>query len=165
VVTELGLEAALAERLERDFTTRYLTSCKATPDTMETLRRLKAHGLRVGVITNGAARIQTEKLLALGLSDYFDTVLISETEGVRKPDAAIFRRALERCRVRAQEAAFVGDNPEADVFGAMAAGLRPIWKRVSYWDMSDPSVPTIDSLSEILPMCLGPEGFSDGGVR
>jgi putative hydrolase of the HAD superfamily len=132
---------------------------------MDTLRMLAAHGLRLGVITNGAARLQTDKLLALGLSDSFDAVLISEAEGVRKPDAAIFRRALERCQVRAHEAAFVGDNPEVDVFGAMAAGLQPIWKRVSYWEMSDPSVPTIDSLSEILPICLGKEGLSDGSVR
>jgi hypothetical protein len=49
---------------------------------------------------------------------------------------------------------FVGDNPEADVFGAMAVGMRPIWKRVSYWEMTDPSVPIIESLSEILPICL-----------
>jgi hypothetical protein len=59
----------------------------------------------------------------------------------------------------------VGDNPEADVFGAMAAGLQPIWKRVPYWGMHDPSVPTIDLLSEILPICLGSEGLSDGSVR
>jgi putative hydrolase of the HAD superfamily len=165
VIAEFELEAALADRLERDFTTRYLTSCNATPDTKDTLQQLKAHGLKVGVITNGAARLQSDKLLALGLSDYFDTVLISEAEGVRKPDAAIFERALERCQVRAHEAAFVGDDPETDVFGAMAAGLQPIWKRVSYWGMSDPSVPTIDLLSEILPICLGPAGLSDGSVK
>jgi len=161
VISEFGLETALADRLERDFVTRYLASCNATPDTIDTLRQLKAHGLRVGVITNGAAHIQTSKLLALGLADYFDAVLISEVEGVRKPDAAIFSRALERCEVRAHETVFVGDNPEADVFGAMAAGIRPIWKRVSYWRMSDPSVPTIDLLSEILPICLGADDRSD----
>jgi putative hydrolase of the HAD superfamily len=165
VIAEFGLETALASELEHDFSTRYLASCNATPDTIVTLRLLKAHGLKVGVITNGAAKIQTDKLLALGLSDYFDAVLISEVEGVRKPDAAIFSRALERCQVRAHEAAFVGDNPEADVFGAMAAGLQPIWKRVSYWEMSDPSVPTIDSLAEILPICLGSVGLSDGSAR
>jgi putative hydrolase of the HAD superfamily len=155
VIAEFGLDTALAAHLERDFSMRYLASCNATPDTIDTLRLLKAHGLRVGVITNGAARIQTEKLLALGLSDYFDAVLISEVEGVRKPDPAIFRRALEKCQVRAHEAVFVGDNPEADVLGALGAGLQPIWKRVPYWEMCDPSVPMIDLLSEILPLCLG----------
>jgi putative hydrolase of the HAD superfamily len=159
VTAELGLETSLARRLEHDFSARYFASCSATPDTLDTLRQLRAHGLRVGVITNGAARIQTEKLMALGISNDFDAILISEVEGVRKPDAEIFRRALDRCQVRApDEAVFVGDDPEADVFGAMAAGLRPIWKRVPYWRMSDPSVPTIDSLSEILPICLGSDG-------
>ena len=165
VISELGLETALANQLEHDFRTRYLASCDATPDTTDTLRLLKEHGLRLGVVTNGAARLQTDKLLALGLSDYFDAILISEVEGVRKPDAAIFSRALERCQIRAHETVFVGDNPEADVFGAMAAGIRPIWKRVSYWRMSDPSVPTIDLLSEILPICLGGDDRSDGSVR
>jgi putative hydrolase of the HAD superfamily len=164
VIAEFGLEAALASQLERDFAPRYLASCDATPDTMDTLRLLKEHGLKLGVVTNGAARIQTEKLLALGLSDYFDAVLISEVEGVRKPDAAIFMKALERCSVQAHEAVFVGDNPEADIHGAMAVGLKPIWRRVSYWEMADPSVPIIDSLSEILPICLGPDGSADGIV-
>jgi putative hydrolase of the HAD superfamily len=154
VVSELGLETAVANQLESDFRTRYLASCDATPDTIDTLRVLKGRGLKLGVVTNGAARIQTDKLLALGISDYFDVVLISEVEGVRKPEAVIFTRALERCQVRAHEAVFVGDNPEADVFGAMAVGMRPIWKRVSYWEMTDPSVPIIESLSEILPICL-----------
>src|SRR5688500_15873897 len=81
VTSEFGLETALADQLERDFVTRYLASCNATPDTIDTLRQLKAHGLRVGVITNGAAHVQTSKLLALGLADYFDAVLISEVEG------------------------------------------------------------------------------------
>ena len=69
VVSELGLENALAEELEHDFRTRYLASCCATSDTIDTLRRLRDHGLRLGVVTNGATRIQTEKLQALGLSD------------------------------------------------------------------------------------------------
>jgi putative hydrolase of the HAD superfamily len=158
VIAEFGLENALAQELEHDFRTRYLASCCATPDTIDTLRCLAEHGLTLGVVTNGSARIQTEKLQALGLSDYFDAVLISEVEGVRKPDAAIFMRALERCRVGAHETVFVGDNPDVDVFGAMAVGMKAIWKRVPYWEMSDASVTAIDSLSEILPICLGSDG-------
>ena len=81
---------------------------------------------------------------------------------MRKPDAAIFTRALERCGVGAHETVFVGDNPDVDVFGAMAVGMKAIWKRVPYWEMSDPNVPTIDQLSEILPICLGSDGPSVG---
>jgi putative hydrolase of the HAD superfamily len=44
----------------------------------------------------------------LGVRDAVDAVLISETEGVRKPDAAIFHRAAQRLGVRPDECCFVG---------------------------------------------------------
>jgi len=49
---------------------------------------------------------------------------------------------------------FVGDNPEADVAGARAAGLIPVWKYVPYWKMNIKDVMTIHQLAEILPLCL-----------
>ena len=56
-----------------------------------------------------------------------DAILISEAEGLRKPDAAIFCRAAERVGARPGECLFVGDNPEADIFGAHAAGMKTAW--------------------------------------
>jgi putative acetyltransferase len=55
--------------------------------------------------------------------------------------------------VEACEALFVGDHPEADIEGAIQAGLTAIWKFVPYWSLTA-SVPTIHQLSEILPYCL-----------
>ena len=49
---------------------------------------------------------------------------------------------------------FVGDNPEADVAGAIAAGIVPGWKYVSYWEMNIKDVMTIHQLAEILPLCF-----------
>jgi len=91
----------------------------------------------------------------LGISDAFDTVLISESEGVRKPDLAIFQRALERCGVEPCQALFVGDYPEMDVAGAVHAGLTAVWKFVPYWTLTTENVMTIHRLEEILPVCLG----------
>jgi putative hydrolase of the HAD superfamily len=51
-------------------------------------------------------------------------VLVSEAEGLRKPDPLIFRRAAERLGVEAGECLFVGDNPEIDIIGAAAAGMQ-----------------------------------------
>ena len=120
---------------------------------MSTLQTLRKHGKKLGIITNGATKLQQQKLDALGISELFDTILISETEGVRKPDPLIFARAVGRCGVSASEAVFVGDHPDVDVMGALAAGLIPIWKFVPYW-MPVEGVATVRTLIDILPLCL-----------
>lgn len=65
------------------------------------------------------------QLAQLGLARMFDAVVISGEVGVRKPDPAIFRIALERTGLHAQDVAFVGDS-ESDMQGASAAGMCPI---------------------------------------
>ena len=77
--------------------------------------------------------MQSAKLACLGLSPMFDTILISDAEGICKPERQIFHRALERLNVNPAHAVFVGDHPEVDAAGARAAGMRAIWRR-------DPSV-------------------------
>ena len=52
-----------------------------------------------------------------------DLVVISEEEGVEKPDPRIFRNALERTGSRAEESLYVGDIYHIDVIGARAAGM------------------------------------------
>jgi putative hydrolase of the HAD superfamily len=154
VGTEWKLGRDLTDRLHADFWSRYIRHCKVSEDTCTTLEQLRRHQKRLGVITNGTTKWQRQKLDSLGITPLFDTVLISETEGLRKPDRAIFERALERLSVSADEAIFVGDNPEADVAGARAAGLVPVWKYVPYWEMNLKDVLTVHKLVEILPYCL-----------
>jgi putative hydrolase of the HAD superfamily len=148
------LSRELSDRLHSDFWSRYVRHCKASEDTRATLEQLRRHGIKLGVITNGSTQWQQQKLDSLGITSLFDSVLVSEAEGLRKPDRAIFERALERLFVRAEETMFVGDNPEADVAGARAAGLIPVWKYVPYWKMNIKDVMTIHHLAEILPLCL-----------
>jgi HAD superfamily hydrolase (TIGR01549 family) len=60
-----------------------------------------------------------------GLASFFKTVVVSGEVGIKKPDAGIFRIALERTGLQAEEVVYVGDTQE-DVDGAKAAGIRPI---------------------------------------
>ncbi len=85
----------------------------------------------------------------LGVTDYFDVILISEIEGMRKPQPEIFDRAISRLGSSAQTSVFVGDNPEADITGAKNAGMRTIWKRSAHWVAAKDADATIDELSEI----------------
>jgi putative hydrolase of the HAD superfamily len=148
-----GLDATLSRRMEADFWERYDRLCRPPDDTIETLSELRQRGMTLGVITNGGTARQSAKLQSLGLSSFFDTILISEAEGLKKPDRRIFQRALDRCGVLASEAMFVGDHPDADVAGARGAGMTAVWKRVPHWEMTFEDVPTIDNLTELLPLC------------
>lgn len=57
-----------------------------------------------------------------------DRDLISESEGLRKPDPAIFERALKKLNVMAEETIFVGDHPIHDVAASRAVGMQGWWK-------------------------------------
>ena len=147
------LDSDVARQLEGHFWEAYDRYCRPSEDTLTTLATLQDVGMKMGVITNGSVKRQDAKLRALGLSKFFDVVLISEAEGLRKPDPQIFRRAVERSGVSPSEAMFVGDHPEVDVAGARTAGLTPVWKRVPYWHLALDDVLVIDRLGDLLPAC------------
>jgi putative hydrolase of the HAD superfamily len=110
---------------------------------------LKQQGYLLGIISNGRGEFQKNAILGLGIEAYFDAILISELEEVRKPQPEIFHRAMNRLGVSAQHSIFVGDNPDADIVGAKNAGMRAIWKRSSHWLEAKAAAATIDDLSEI----------------
>lgn len=151
VGAEWSLASGLCDRLEKDFWTRYDDECVLEADVRYTLETLRERGVKLAVVTNGGADRQKQKLDALSISSWLDTVLISEVEGVRKPNPEIFRRALARCGVEASDALFVGDHPDVDIGGALEAGLCAVWKVVPYWTCTH-DVPFIHRLSDILPM-------------
>lgn len=88
-------------------------------------RLLERHVL--AVVTNGSSRRQREKLERADLLQRLDHLFISEEVGAEKPDPAIFAHALQQTGLQAAEVMFVGDDPERDVAGADASGLRTCW--------------------------------------
>lgn len=78
----------------------------------------------LGVVTNGLPEWQAGKLEHHGVADLFDAVVTSYEAGAHKPDPAPFE--LARKRLPAEEYAMVGDDYEADVEGARAAGFVPV---------------------------------------
>ncbi|GIF66703.1 hypothetical protein Ais01nite_47380 [Asanoa ishikariensis] len=63
-------------------------------------------------------------LAAMGVAGLVETVVTSVEVGVRKPSPEIYSSALGRLGIPASSAVFVGDNPSADYFGPLAAGMR-----------------------------------------
>ena len=95
-------------------------------DATEVLNRI-AGGFALALITNGAPDTQREKLRHTAIDRYFDVVVISGEHALAKPDPAIFRHALNNLDVAPQEALHVGDSLQADVAGALNAGLTAVW--------------------------------------
>lgn len=125
--TDLAIPPTLSQVLLVDYQAIYPRYATLTDGALETLQALRGQGLKLGVVTNGNAIVQNGKVDATGLRPVFDTVLVSEAEGMSKPDPAFFALALQRLGVTAAEAVFVGDNPRADIEGARKAGLRAVW--------------------------------------
>jgi HAD superfamily hydrolase (TIGR01549 family) len=125
----LGVQGQ-ADTLVRELSARFgqMQMAYYCPETgCQTLRALRARGYGLGLITN---RENAENFYALvdrlGLRLCFDLLVVAGEVGVSKPDTGIFRVALERAGVTAQEALYVGDNYWADVVGARRAGIPPV---------------------------------------
>jgi putative hydrolase of the HAD superfamily len=157
LVRELGLDSALGDALTEHFREVYPKFGAPFPDALPTLRELRARGIALALVSNGRADTQAAKVSRLGLEPLLDATLISESEGLRKPDRRIFERALDRIGVAPEQAWHVGDHPMADVAGAHAAGLTAIWRHVPYWPEPACQAFTIHQLGELLPL-LDAEG-------
>jgi putative hydrolase of the HAD superfamily len=83
---------------------------------------------RLGVVSNFDYTPTVRRILAQeGILDRFETVVVSDAVGWRKPHRVIFETAMAALGVGAEECLFVGDRPEIDVAGAKAMGMATAW--------------------------------------
>jgi len=82
---------------------------------------------RLHIITNGFSEVQMPKLKNSGLLKYFDTVITSESVGVKKPNPKIFEYALTKANALASESVMIGDSLEADIEGADKVGMHSLF--------------------------------------
>jgi putative hydrolase of the HAD superfamily len=99
---------------------------KLFPGTQEVLDTL-AVDYRQAVLSNSSIRNQDRKLRILGVRDHFEAVLCAAELGVSKPDAAAFQAACAALALEPGEVAYVGNEPDIDAGGAVAAGLAGVW--------------------------------------
>ncbi len=128
LVREFGLEGTSLghEVVELWFFQGCLDLARTFPGTEPALREL-SQVYKLGVITNGLEYRQRAKFESLGIHQFFDGFLSSETAGVEKPAPEIFELALAEADVGPSEAVFIGDRLDLDVLGAQEAGIRAIW--------------------------------------
>ncbi|WP_404462625.1 HAD family hydrolase [Sutcliffiella horikoshii] len=137
LVDEFLINAHTWEELLDDYISNFQFHCTPFDNAENTLMRLSKDNLSLGMITNGFEVFQMNNLKALGIEPFFQSVLVSEREEIKKPNPEIFRRSAEFLQVSMKECLFVGDHPEKDVTAAKAVGMTTVWKRDSYWDEAD----------------------------
>lgn len=119
------------------------------PDAQPALRHLQSRGYRLGLVSNTPwgtpDYLWTGQLERFGLAEFFEVACFSSDVGFRKPDPRIFQAALEALGVPPGRTVFVGDEPEADIAGARAAGLRTVWVNRS----DDPTHPPPDPPADL----------------
>ncbi|MGC5166409.1 HAD family hydrolase [Luteimicrobium sp. DT211] len=94
------------------------------------LDTLRAAGHRVAVVTNGTSAQQRAKVARTGIEEHVDVVVVSDEEGVAKPDPRLLEIALHRLGAAGADRGgvwMVGDAAHADVAAGRAAGVRTAW--------------------------------------
>lgn len=154
IVEEFGITELTWEELLQDYIDEFKNHCIPFPNLFSMLEELKDRNILLGMITNGRGQFQLDNIRALGIEKYFTSILISEWEGLKKPDPEIFKRALEQLNVSARESIFVGDHPENDIKAAQNLGMKGIWKADPHWDQAEADF-IVSNLSEIPLLITG----------
>lgn len=128
-----------------------LESYRLHPDALPLLERLAAAGYPMGLISNFEAWLEG-LLERLDVTRFFPVRVVSGLEGVEKPDPAIFRIALDRMGVEAEESVYVGDHPYFDVKAAREVGMRPVLidRRDLYPDADALRISSLEDLPQAL---------------
>lgn len=97
---------------------------KPFPDTIETLKKLREDGVKVGLICNTDQFSVDQVLDKFDLRNHFDAIVLSYNVGHLKGDAELFDKAIESIGIPKEDIIMVGDSIESDIKGADNAGVK-----------------------------------------
>ncbi len=100
------------------------------PDVHDTVDALRAQGVKLALVTNGAADTQRAKIDRFALGTRFDHIQIEGEHGFGKPDEQAYRHAMRTLGVGPGETWMVGDNLEWEVEAPQRLGIYAIWMDV-----------------------------------
>lgn len=100
---------------------RALSGLRPRPEVLDLIRRARAVGIRVGLLSNSLGEGEYDPYEGYDLDDIFDAVVISGETGLRKPDPAIYLIATEQLGVAPRECVYADDTaanlPPAEELG------------------------------------------------
>jgi 2-haloacid dehalogenase len=98
----------------------------AYPEVPDTLKRLKAAGMKLAILSNGAPAMLAAATANAGIAESFDAVLSAEEVKVYKPHSSVYQLACDRLDVEAGRVCFLSSNGW-DAYSAKAFGFRVLW--------------------------------------
>lgn len=130
LVAEVFQESIEVSNFDRFFDHLYARfglsdSWRVYDDVIEVLEALKSKGLKLAIISNWDSRLPA-LCDQLGLSPFFDAVVVSSIVGYEKPHPGIFQIALNETSLQADQVLYIGDDPYLDYQGATKAGLHAL---------------------------------------
>ncbi len=117
------------------------------------LSRLLEAGVELALVSNGNASFQMAKLRACGMASFFsrDRLLFSSALGFAKPDPRVYDLLIRKLGMPPEAILFAGDDPQCDIAGARAAGLRTcLVKRPGRLTDASGADITLSSLADLL---------------
>lgn len=121
---------------------------RAEDGAVETVRALDEAGLELAIVSDIDTREAENMLETFGVRERFDHVTTSEDVGHTKPDARMFRDALDALDVAPGRALMVGDRHSHDVAGAADLGIGTVGYGEDGWGPEADH--EIDDLRELL---------------
>jgi putative hydrolase of the HAD superfamily len=150
-----ALSGDLAIRIADRFTDYREQQMFVFPGAHDAIDAFKARGVKLALVTNGAAGIQRAKVERFALTHRFDHIQIEGEHGFGKPDERAYRHAMQALGVTAAETWMIGDNLEWEVEAPQRLGIYAIWIDVHGQGLPEnsPIQPDriIRSLTELLP--------------
>lgn len=127
----LGADDDALEQLTDGFYEAIRDCTRPYPDTEQALDCMRSQNIRLAIITNSPwdtpGRLLRGDLERWGIEDFFDAFVCSGDIEWRKPNPAFMLAAAEALGVPPGQCLVVGDKLEADIAGAIAAGMRSMW--------------------------------------
>ncbi|NDI36237.1 HAD family hydrolase [Chengkuizengella sediminis] len=124
-LVESTLDDLKAEQYFQIYLTYFEESWKVFDDVFPCLDQLKDY--RLGIITNGDAQQQIQKLKKIGVYDYFEIIISAGDLGIAKPNTEIFKIACNKANTRPSECFYVGDDLNTDILACEKVKMRGIW--------------------------------------
>ena len=137
--------------LKSGFYSFFKADAEPYPETIDTMEKLKQHGIKIGILTDVAYGMDNEISLEdiSVLSDYIDIAITSVDVGYRKPNSAGYVKLLESLEISPNGMIFIGDE-EKDIIGAQKLGIVSALINRSKEIKDFGQDYTLESLSDIL---------------